>query len=89
MSTLNVFRYAALIAGVAYGFTTDLSLKAAAAKKAEEKEFQKKVALIAEAKAEYKKLHAKPAAASGSFNLEDPNLDFAQAITNAIASLDA
>lgn len=89
MSTVNVFRYAALIAGVAYGITTDISLSTAAEKKAEDAAFAKKTALIAEAKAEYQKLHApKTTATSVAFNLDDDKLDFAKAIDSAIASLE-
>lgn len=84
---LQVFRYSALIAGVFYGFTHDLSLKAAGEKKKEEAEYQKKLKLIDEAKAEYKKLHP-PAQSSTAFDLEDANLDFGKAIESAIASLD-
>ncbi|AWU73959.1 uncharacterized protein C5L36_0A05540 [Pichia kudriavzevii] len=88
MSTLNVFRYSALIAGVAYGFTHDLSLKAAHAKKKEEEEYQRKIKLIAEAKEQYKLAHPPKKDESASFDLENPNLDFAKAIESAIASLD-
>ncbi|GAV26959.1 hypothetical protein PMKS-000420 [Pichia membranifaciens] len=85
MSTLNVFRYGALVTGVLYGFTHDLSLKAAGEKKKEEAEYQKKIKLIEDAKAEYKKLN--PPKASAGFDLEDPNLDFAKAIESAVESL--
>lgn len=83
----QVFRYSALVAGILYGFTHDLTLKAEAAKKKEEVEYQKKVKLIAEAKAEYKKLHP-VAQSSTNFNLEDPNLDFGKVVESYIASLD-
>lgn len=82
---IQVLRYGALVTGVLYGFTHDLSLKAEGAKKKEEAEYQKKVKLIEEAKAEYKKLN--PPQASSSFNLEDPNLDFAKAIESTVESL--
>lgn len=85
---LQVFRYGALVAGVFYGFTHDLTLKAEATKKREEAEYQKKVKLIEEAKAEYKKLNASKTS-STSFDLEDPNLDFGAAIESAISSLEA
>lgn len=89
MSTVNVFRYAALIAGVAYGISTDMSLATAAEKKAEEAAFAKKSALIAEAKAEYQKINAPKAVAGAvAFNLDDDKLDFAKAIDSAIASLE-
>lgn len=85
--TVQVFRYSALVAGVFYGFTTDISLKAESQKKKEEAEFQKKVKLIAEAKAEYKKLNPPKVAATG-FDLENPDLDFAKAIESAIETLE-
>lgn len=91
MSTVNVFRYAALVAGVAYGISTDRSLACAAQKKAEDAKFAKQTALISEAKAEYAKLHAPKPAAAGegvAFNLDDDKLDFAKAIDSAIASLE-
>lgn len=84
---MQVFRYSALIAGVFYGFTQDLSLKNAHEKKKEEAEFQKKIKLIEEAKAEYKKLNP-PKVSTTGFDLEDPNLDFGKAIESAIASLE-
>lgn len=61
-------------------------MKAAGEKKKEEAEYQKKIKLIAEAKAEYKKLN--PPKASVGFDLEDPNLDFGKAIESAIAGLE-
>ncbi|KAG0680037.1 hypothetical protein C6P40_003320 [Pichia californica] len=85
MSTLNVFRYGALVAGVFYGFTHDITLKCEHEKKKEEAEYQKKVKLIAEAKEEWKKLN--PPKASSGFNLEDPNLDFGKAIEDAVEHL--
>ncbi|GMM44468.1 F1F0 ATP synthase subunit E [Pichia kluyveri] len=87
-STLNVFRYGALVAGVFYGFSHDLSLKSEAAKKKEEAEYQKKLNLIAQAKAEYKKLNPPKVESSTTFDLENPDLDFAKAIESAIAGLE-
>lgn len=44
--------------------------------------------MIAEAKEQYKLAHPPKKDESASFDLENPNLDFAKAIESAIASLD-
>lgn len=90
MSTVNVLRYSALGLGLLVGLKTDFSLKGAAAKDLEEKEFARREQLIAEAKKEYAKLHPAPKAKSSSeINLEDPNLDFGEVIINAVNGLEA
>ncbi|KAK9456116.1 ATP synthase E chain-domain-containing protein [Dipodascopsis uninucleata] len=85
MSTLNVFRWTALGAGVLYGAVHSYNLSVARAKKHEATEYQKKVTLISKAKEEYARLHPKPVAAStATLDLADPNFDFAKYIETAL-----
>ncbi|KAK9247164.1 F-type H+-transporting ATP synthase subunit E [Lipomyces tetrasporus] len=87
MSTLNVFRWTALGAGVVYGLVHSYSLSVASEKKAAAAEWTHKEALIAKAKAEYAKLHPKPAAAAtttATLDLSDPNFDFAKYLETAL-----
>ncbi|CEP62370.1 F1F0 ATP synthase subunit e LALA0_S05e04126g [Lachancea lanzarotensis] len=90
MSALNVFRYSAVLLGVAVGLQTDLSLKSQASKQQEEKAYAEKLQLIEQAKAEYAKLHAPKSETKTSnqkVDLEDPNLDYAKVILGAVESL--
>ncbi|CAR57990.1 uncharacterized protein GVI51_H06919 [Nakaseomyces glabratus] len=90
MSTVNVLRYSALGLGLLVGLKTDFSLRGAAAKKLEEEEFSKRQQLIADAKAEWAKLHPpKTKATTKEINFDDPNLDFGELIVNAVNALDA
>lgn len=89
MSSLNVLRYSALALGVVVGLKTDINLQCSAKKHAEEDAYQKQVALVKEAKAEWAKLHPPKITKTTSteINLEDPNLDYAAVILNAVESL--
>lgn len=92
MSTVNVFRYSAVALGLFFGLKNDLSLKSAASKKEEQDAFEAKRKLVDEAKAEYAKLHApvNKKVESGSVkevDFEDPNVDFAAVILQAVDSL--
>lgn len=91
MSTVNVLRYSALALGVAVGLKTDFSLKSAAEKEHEKNELEAQLKLVEKAKAEYAKLHPvkkeTAAASSTKIDLEDPNLDYAAVILNAVESL--
>ena len=84
MSTVNVLRYTALALGVFVGFRTDLLNKKTAQKKREELEYERQVKLVKEAKAEWAKLHPKPADESGPINLDDPNLDLGEVLLKKI-----
>ncbi|KAK9451416.1 ATP synthase E chain-domain-containing protein [Limtongia smithiae] len=84
MSALNVFRWTALGAGVVYGAVHSYSLSSAKAKKHEADEYAHKAALIEKAKAEYAKLHPKPAVTTATVDLSDPNFDFAGYLENAL-----
>lgn len=86
MSTLNVFRYSALIAGVVYGFYTDAKLAGASERAAEAAAVAKQQALIAEAKAEYAKLHAPKKTASAAPVTADGKTDYNAVIANWAAS---
>ena len=90
MSSLNVLRYSALALGVVVGLKTDINLQCSAKKHVEEDAYQKQVALVKEAKAEWAKLHPPKITKSTTateVNLEDPNLDYAAVILNAVESL--
>lgn len=92
MSTVNVFRYSALALGLFFGVRNDLLFKTAASKKEEQNAFDAKLKLVEEAKAEYAKLKApvNKKVESGSakeVNLEDPNVDFAAVILQAVDSM--
>ncbi|CAB4253799.1 similar to Saccharomyces cerevisiae YDR322C-A TIM11 Subunit e of mitochondrial F1F0-ATPase, which is a large, evolutionarily conserved enzyme complex required for ATP synthesis [Maudiozyma barnettii] len=87
MSSVNVLRYSALALGLAVGLKTDMNLRCSAKKQAEEDVYQKELALVKEAKAEWNKLHPKKVVESKEINLEDPNLDYAAVILNAVESL--
>ncbi|RYP21809.1 hypothetical protein DL765_002034 [Monosporascus sp. GIB2] len=62
-SGVNVLRYSALAFGVFYGFSHQRSINAAQRAAAEQKEYEHKQRLIAQAKAEYNK-SKNPASAS-------------------------
>ncbi|KAG0676316.1 hypothetical protein C6P41_000838 [Kluyveromyces marxianus] len=81
MSTVNVLRYSALALGVAVGLKTDLSLKSAAEKEHEKNELEAQLKLLHPVKKET------AAASSTKIDLEDPNLDYAAVILNAVESL--
>ncbi|CCE92510.1 F1F0 ATP synthase subunit e TDEL_0E02670 [Torulaspora delbrueckii] len=92
MSTVNVLRYSALGLGLFFGLKNDLSFKTAASKKEEQNAFDAKMKLVEEAKAEYAKLQApvQKKAEVGStkeVNFEDPNVDFAAVILQAVDSI--
>lgn len=87
MSTVNVLRYSALALGLVVGLRTDRNLNCSAKKQIEEVKFQKQVALVKEAKAEWAKIHPPKAVDSQNVDLEDPNLDYAAVILNAVESL--
>ncbi|CCF57172.1 hypothetical protein KAFR_0C01790 [Kazachstania africana CBS 2517] len=87
MSTINVLRYSALGLGLVVGFKTDWSLRSAAKRKKQELEYQEQVKLIEEARAEYAKLYSPMIAKQGNVDFEDPNLDYAAVIMNAVTSL--
>jgi F-type H+-transporting ATP synthase subunit e len=81
-----------LAAGIVYGAYHTSQLKSAAHKAEEQKAFDAKLALIAEAKAEYAKLHKKPeepkpVSNTKEINLDDKELDFAQVILSAVENL--
>ncbi|KAK9478766.1 ATP synthase E chain-domain-containing protein [Lipomyces japonicus] len=81
-----VFRWSALTAGVVYGAVHSYSLSAAKEQKHAADEWAKKEALIAQAKAEYRKLHPAPAASSSSaVDFSDPNFDLAKYLESAFA----
>lgn len=90
MSTLNVLRYSALALGVAVGLKTDLSLRSDAHKQQEKDDLSAQLKLVEEAKTEYAKLHPvkkEVKTAGAKIDLEDPNLDYAAVILNAVDSL--
>ncbi|QLL33369.1 hypothetical protein HG536_0E02800 [Torulaspora globosa] len=92
MSTVNVLRYSGLALGLLFGLKNDLSLKSAASKKEEQRAYEAKMKLVEEAKAEYAKSKepVKSEAESGrgkEVNLEDPNVDFAAVILQAVDSM--
>lgn len=93
MSTVNVFRYSALALGLFVGLKNDIFFRSAASKKEEQNAFEAKLKLVQEAKAEYAKLHqpvSKKTEVSSDIkeiNLEDPNVDFAAVILQAVDSL--
>ncbi|CCD24097.1 F1F0 ATP synthase subunit e NDAI_0C04370 [Naumovozyma dairenensis CBS 421] len=91
MSTLNVLRYSALGLGLWCGFRNDLSLKNVAAEREQQKKYDEEVKLINEAKQEYAKLRPiekKPETVSlENVQLDDPKLDFAELILNAVDSM--
>ncbi|QLQ80926.1 hypothetical protein HG537_0E02810 [Torulaspora globosa] len=90
MSTVNVFRYSALAAGLVFGLKNDLSLKSAASKKEEQRAYEAKLKLVEEAKAEFAKGKQATSGAetvNSTFNLEDPNVDFAAVILQAVDSI--
>ncbi|CCH42148.1 ATP synthase subunit e, mitochondrial [Wickerhamomyces ciferrii] len=93
MSTVNVFRYSALAAGVLYGAYHTYSLESTAKKAEAQRLFAKKEALILEAKAKFAELNAPkkvetPKTQSKEINLDDDKLDFAQVIISAVESLE-
>ncbi|ODQ59375.1 hypothetical protein WICANDRAFT_79896 [Wickerhamomyces anomalus NRRL Y-366-8] len=101
MSTVNVFRYSALAAGVFYGAYHTYSLKSAATKAEEARVYAKKEALILEAKEKFAELKNKsqpkkaeavtsaPASSSpAEINLDDDKLDFAKVILSAVENLE-
>lgn len=86
---MNVFRYSALAAGLVFGLKNDLSLKSEASKKEEQRAYEAKMKLVEEAKAEYAK-SKQPVSEAGSVsevNLEDPNVDFAKVILQAVEGM--
>lgn len=91
MSTVNVLRYTALGLGLWCGFRNDLFLRKSAAQRDEEKRYNDELELIREARREYTKLYpVQNSSSSGKLEdikLDDPNLDFAQVILQAVDSL--
>lgn len=93
MSTVNVFRYSALGLGLFVGLKNDMYFRTAASKKKEQDAYEAKLQLVEDAKAEYAKTHTpvsksvKPAGDVQKVNLEDPNVDFAAVILDAVDSL--
>ncbi|ODV85377.1 hypothetical protein CANARDRAFT_28173 [[Candida] arabinofermentans NRRL YB-2248] len=88
MSSLNVFRYSALAAGIIYGAYHTETLKSIGAKKQEAFDFEQKQKLISEAKAEYKKLNPpKVSTTTEAINLDDPDFDFAKFVLGAVDKL--
>ncbi|KAK9461354.1 ATP synthase E chain-domain-containing protein [Lipomyces oligophaga] len=87
MSTLNIFRWGAFAFGVVYGVSHSFSISSARTKAHEAAEWAHKEKLIAQAKAEYAKLHPKPASESATIDLSDPNFDFAKYLESAVSSL--
>ncbi|KAK7204987.1 ATP synthase E chain-domain-containing protein [Myxozyma melibiosi] len=85
-TTPQVFRWTALGAGVIYGAAHSFSITSARKAKHAADEWAHKEALIAQAKAEYAKLHPKPVAAAGAtLDLSDPNFDYAKFLESALA----
>ncbi|CCU81349.1 unnamed protein product [Blumeria hordei] len=86
---VNVLRYSVLGAGVVYGFLHQSKLSSAAKHSAIQKEYDHKVALITQAKAEYLKRTApsNPKAASNTaiFDPESPKFDL-EAYINKIST---
>lgn len=88
LTNSQVLRWSALGAGVVYGFVHNSSLKSEAAAKKVADEFAKKETLIAQAKAEYAKLHPKtvaPAASSDVVDFDDPKFDLDAYINKALS----
>ncbi|KAK9379657.1 ATP synthase E chain-domain-containing protein [Kockiozyma suomiensis] len=85
MSALNVFRWTALGAGVVYGAVHSFSLASARKAKHAADDWAHKEALIAQAKAEYAKLHPKPATTGAVLDLSDPNFDYAKYLETVLA----
>lgn len=90
MSTLNVLRYSALGLGIFAGFKNDLCLKSDSKKQESERQLANELELIRQAKVEYAQLHPTKETPTSSFtkiDLENPNLDFATVILNAVESM--
>ncbi len=77
-----------MAAGLIYGAYHTQVLKTEGAKKQEAYDFAQKEKLIADAKAQYKKLNPpKVAASTEAVNLDDPEFDFGKFILGAVEKL--
>lgn len=86
----NVLRWSVLATGVAYGFMHDRTLQSKAVEAKKQKAYDNRVHLIAEAKAEYAKLHAKPPTAGApTTDPASPDFDPVKLIDWAVQSLPA
>ncbi|GMG56057.1 unnamed protein product [Ambrosiozyma monospora] len=89
-SKFSVLRYTSLFAGLGYGLYHTQTLKCVGAKKQEQADYLKRVKLIEEAKAEFKKLNPpKGAESTQAVNLDDPKFDFGEFIVGAVEKLGA
>ncbi|GME75935.1 unnamed protein product [Ambrosiozyma monospora] len=88
---IQVLRYTSLFAGLGYGLYHTQTLKSVGAKKQEQADYLKRVKLIEEAKAEFKKLNPPKVAESStqSVDLDDPKFDFGEFIVGAVEKLGA
>ncbi|KAJ2726538.1 hypothetical protein GGI07_000480 [Coemansia sp. Benny D115] len=74
-SLFKIGRWVALGGGLSYGYVHARTLRNEANVKRIEKEYERKVALIAEAKLKYAASKASPDNGSEKFNFDDPNFD--------------
>ncbi|QSL64376.1 hypothetical protein MERGE_001677 [Pneumocystis wakefieldiae] len=71
----NVFRWAAFVAGIGYGYTHRNTLAVKKKKKEQEELYRRKEDVIKKARIEYKKLHPSSLLKDNSLDLDDPNFD--------------
>ncbi|KAJ2548242.1 hypothetical protein EV175_004905, partial [Coemansia sp. RSA 1933] len=71
-------RWAALGAGLSYGFIHARTLRKEAEVRRIDSEYARKIALIEEAKRKYAEKKAAESGSGQSFNFDDPNFDFDQ-----------
>lgn len=89
--SLNVLRWGVLTTGVVYGFTHNRTLQARAAESARHEAFARRERLIADARAEYARLHPRPAPAAGAptTDVDSPDFDPVKLIDWAVHHLPA
>ncbi|KEZ44181.1 hypothetical protein SAPIO_CDS3108 [Scedosporium apiospermum] len=69
---VNVLRYSALALGVFYGFTHQRKITATQKAEADKREYQRKEALINQAKSEYARIKNPPVASAADETIRDP-----------------
>ncbi|KAJ2767829.1 F1F0 ATP synthase subunit e, mitochondrial [Coemansia nantahalensis] len=75
-SLFKIARWGVLGAGLSYGFLRARSLRSEAEERRISQAYDRKVALIAEAKRKFAEMNAPPSTGAGeTFNFEDPNFD--------------
>ncbi|KAJ2858255.1 hypothetical protein J3B02_000390 [Coemansia erecta] len=74
-SLFKIARWVALGGGLSYGYVHARTLRKEANERRIEKEYERKVALIQEAKKKYAESKSTPDSSSEKFNFDDPNFD--------------